>query len=163
MGKEVYVAGDTLVLRLRKSDELLMEWASKQSEIGDGIRYLIEEEIARNGIKDLAKEIKDDRPIFPNAKDIQRDLYLFIAKKGEVTPSEAYDFLADLHELDDWKRTMITRTGDEPKWHNIVRWAKEALKHEGVVQSKEGERGVWVLTDLARKTYELTYDFMKSE
>ncbi|TCI50304.1 hypothetical protein EVJ24_14950 [Exiguobacterium sp. SH1S21] len=155
MGKKEYKAGDTLVLRLRKSDILLMKWASIQGEIGDGMRYLIEEEIERNGMKDLSKEIEDNRPMFPNAKDIQRDLYLFILEKGEVKPAEAYEHLATLHELDDWKRTIITRTGDEPKWHNIVRWAKEALKHDGLVQSKEGERGVWVLTESAKRSYEL--------
>lgn len=157
MGKEKYKAGDTLVLRLRKGDTALMEWASIQNEIGDGIRYLIEEEIAKNGMKDLSKEIKGDRPIFPSAKDIQRDLYLFIAKNGEVTPAEAYEYLAALHKLEDWQRAIITRTGDEPKWHNIVRWAKEALKQSGLVKSKSNEHVVWVLTEAGNQSYQ----FMK--
>lgn len=154
MGKEVYKAGDTLVLRLRKSDKLIMKWASKQSEIGDGLRYLVEEEIERNGIKDLADEIAKSRPVFPNAKEIQRDLYFFIAEKGEVTPAEAFEYLAMLNGLDETHLNLVTRKGNEPKWQNIVRWAKEALKHDGLVKSKEGERGVWVLTEAGRKSYE---------
>jgi hypothetical protein len=61
--KKNYKAGDILVMRTRKEeDPLILEWANVQGEIGDAIRYLIEEEIKRNGLRNLVENIKRKRP-----------------------------------------------------------------------------------------------------
>ncbi|OGX77817.1 hypothetical protein A6395_15280 [Exiguobacterium sp. SH31] len=146
--KKEYGAGDTLVLRIRKNDHFLAEWAGKQTEIGESIRYLIEDDISRNGMSDVSREITKNRPKLPTAKDIKSDLFMFIGDNEKVIPKEAYKYLADKYQLDDLSRTIITRSGKEPKWHNIVRWAKKDLQDEDLVESIE--HGVWVLTDDGR-------------
>ncbi|WP_410501952.1 winged helix-turn-helix domain-containing protein [Exiguobacterium acetylicum] len=152
MAKSEYKAGDTLVLRLRKDDDRLMEWAVNQSELGDAIRHAVNEEILRNGLGDVAMEIPRRRPQLPHADMVKESLYRLIKEKGEVRPSEAYERLAVEHNLGELERSIPTRTGNEPKWHNIVRWAKEKLKHEGLVMSKEDERGIWILTENGEKS-----------
>lgn len=143
--KNEYGPGDMLVLRIRKNDQRLAEWAGKQTEIGESIRYLIEDDISRNGISDVSREIMKNRPKLPTVKDIKNDLLMFIGDNVSVIPKEAYKSLADKYQLDDVSRTIITRRGTEPKWHNIVRWAKKDLQNEGLVKSIE--HGVWGLTD----------------
>ncbi|WP_144646581.1 hypothetical protein [Priestia megaterium] len=71
MKKSKYLAGDTLVVRLRKDeDPEILKWAEKQNEIGDAIRYLIEEEIRKNGIKDLSQHIPAKRLKLPKSQNI---------------------------------------------------------------------------------------------
>lgn len=160
--KKEYGPGDTLVLRIRKNEHLLAEWAGMQTEIGESIRYLIEDDISRNGISDVSREIMKNRPELPTAKDIKTDLFMFIGDNEKVTPKEAYEYLADKFQLDDWSRTIITRSGKEPKWNNIVRWAKKDLQNEDLVESIE--HGVWVLTDDGRYVHKrLSEDSQKQE
>lgn len=61
--KKAYKPGDTLVMRTRvDEDPLIFEWADKQGEIGDAIRFLIEQEIRTNGLRNLAENIQSRRP-----------------------------------------------------------------------------------------------------
>lgn len=61
--KKAYKPGDTLVMRTRvDEDHLIFEWADKQGEIGDAIRFLIEQEIRTNGLRNLAEHIQSRRP-----------------------------------------------------------------------------------------------------
>ncbi|WP_026824324.1 winged helix-turn-helix domain-containing protein [Exiguobacterium marinum] len=160
--KKEYGPGDTLVLRIRKNEHFLAEWAGKQTEIGESIRYLIENDISRNGMSDVSREIMKNRPELPTAKDIKTDLFMFIGDNEKVTPKEAYEYLADKYQLDDWSRTIITRSGKEPKWNNIVRWAKKDLQNEDLVESIE--HGVWVLTDDGRYVHKrLSEDSQKKD
>jgi hypothetical protein len=60
---KVYSPGDLLPWRLRtKEDPMIVEWINMQDEVADAIRFCVEEEIRRNGLRNLARVIPSKRP-----------------------------------------------------------------------------------------------------
>lgn len=58
-----YNTGDLLAMRIKvDEDPLIKKWGNSQSNVGDAIRYLIEEEIRQNGIRNLARCVNSERP-----------------------------------------------------------------------------------------------------
>ncbi|MCR8987693.1 hypothetical protein NW801_22135 [Brevibacillus laterosporus] len=63
MARTVYKPGDLFVMRTRKGeDPLILQWGAEQDNLGDAIRYLIEQEIRANGVRNLAEHISSKRP-----------------------------------------------------------------------------------------------------
>jgi len=61
---KVYKPGDLLPWRLRtKEDPTIVDWINMQDEIADAIRFCVEEEIRRNGMRNLAQFIPAKRPL----------------------------------------------------------------------------------------------------
>jgi len=58
-----YKAGDLLAMRVGvNEDPAILQWANIQSNIGDAFRYFIEEDIRKNGIRNLSEYISATRP-----------------------------------------------------------------------------------------------------
>lgn len=96
--------------------------------------------------------------MFPKYKEIQVPLLVeLIRRGGQAEPSEndakgktVYEALADYFELSQQARNeMIGKEGmREPKWKNMVRWARNDLKKLGRLSSPS--RGVWSITEAGR-------------
>ncbi len=113
--KKIYNAGDTLVMRIRKSDKEIMEWAAKQSELGDAIRFLIEQEIQSHGITDMSNDIVSKRTPLPTALEIEPQLFKLLKEKKLLTTSEAYEELAEFFQVTDEERKRTVRSGSQPQ------------------------------------------------
>lgn len=148
--KKSYEAGNTITLRLRKSDEVLMDWAAKQSELGDSLRYLIEQEVQKNGYKDLSLEIKNRRVVLPTSLEIEPELLKFICAKKSVHISEAYDEMAKVFQISEAEKNITVRDGESAQWQNNVRWARRFLKEKGYLKTNS-ERGIWELSAEGKK------------
>ncbi|QOV10114.1 winged helix-turn-helix domain-containing protein [Viridibacillus arvi] len=156
MSKEQYHAGNSLTLRLRKSDEGIMRWAGAQSEIGDSIRFLIEQEIQRNGFKDLSLEIKNKRPILPTSTDIEPNLLAYLYNRNEpVAINEAYEEMRELFEITEDEARITVRDGQEPQWKNNVRWASQQLNIKNFIR-KDSQYGYWEISEDGKVYYEKT-------
>lgn len=58
--------GENISLKTKKNEsEAVMEWINGQSNLMDSIRYLIENEIRQNGLRNLQHYIPSDRPMLP--------------------------------------------------------------------------------------------------
>lgn len=140
-------AGDLVVMRTRKNEDLkILRWINLQGQIGDAIRYLIEQDIQQNGIRDLSQTLTQTRPVLPDVNDIAIPLLKeFFKNKGKaIHISEMYKPLADYFDLSDDDRTRKAATTSEPQWNNNVRWGKEILKNKGFVESTR--HGYWEIT-----------------
>lgn len=78
------------------------------------------------------------------------------ARNG-ITPSEIYGPVADLLAIPAHERTVTIyeRNGSgesEPWWPNAVRWARDHLRRQGLLDG--AERGVWRLTEAGKQEYE---------
>lgn len=78
---------------------------------------------------------------------LKDSLMRLIKEKGEVKSKEAYSILANEYGLNKDERLFPANTRSEPKWNNSVRRAKQELQDEGLVECKNGEDGLWVLTE----------------
>ncbi|WP_010278353.1 hypothetical protein [Paenibacillus senegalensis] len=62
--KKLKNPGDNISLKTKKSeDPAIMEWINSQSNLMDSIRYLIENEVRQNGVRNLQSFIPADRSI----------------------------------------------------------------------------------------------------
>ncbi|MGC4377212.1 hypothetical protein WD019_09785 [Fictibacillus sp. Mic-4] len=77
--------GDNISLKTKKNESpLIIEWINGQTNLMDSIRYLIENEIAANGVRNLQNYIPAERS-FP------MDASSFPLEKGEIAATrEAY-------------------------------------------------------------------------
>jgi len=151
--KTEYTAGNTLTLRLRKDDEALMEWAAKQTELGDSLRYLIEQEIQEKGYKNLSLEIKNRRAILPTSTEIEPHLFDYIYRNDSVHIGEAYDEMAKRFNLSEDEKRIEVRDGEEPQWQNNVRWARQQLKNKGYLKN-DSDRGIWEISEEGNKKFQ---------
>lgn len=142
--KTTYIAGNTLVMRIRKDDTHIMEWAAKQSELGDAIRFLIEQEIQSRGITDMATNITSKRNILPTAVDIKPVLHKLMVDNKSLPTGEIYTKVADLLQVPYEERARSVRSCDEPQWELNVNWAFKHLRNEGLLISPV--RGVWEIS-----------------
>lgn len=62
--KKLKNPGDNISLKTKKSeDPAIMEWINSQSNLMDSIRYLIENEVRQNGVRNLQSFIPADRSL----------------------------------------------------------------------------------------------------
>ncbi|HET7628642.1 MAG TPA: hypothetical protein VFK44_09670 [Bacillales bacterium] len=62
MAKKEKKPGDHIILRLKNNESpLVLEWMNRQSNLSDAIRYLIEEEIRANAVRDLQEYVPAKR------------------------------------------------------------------------------------------------------
>lgn len=62
--KKLKNPGDNISLKTKKSEEpAIMEWINSQSNLMDSIRYLIENEVRQNGVRNLQSYIPADRSL----------------------------------------------------------------------------------------------------
>ncbi|MBU2549134.1 MAG: winged helix-turn-helix domain-containing protein [Proteobacteria bacterium] len=93
---------------------------------------------------------------YPNYQDIEVPLLVEIYKRGgKVRPSERggypkdiYETMADFFQLSKEERERDIEVGGkvEPKWNNMVRWARRKLKDNGYLVSPS-KHGVWEISD----------------
>lgn len=142
--KKSYKVNDNLIMRIRKTDESIMEWASVQSELGDSIRFLIEQEIQSHGISDLSNQIVSKRKILPNSTDIEPELLKLLQQKKRLLPKEAYEKLAEIFQVTAEERKVLVRSRNQTQWHNNCQWARQNLVEKGYLDPSE--YGVWKIT-----------------
>jgi hypothetical protein len=66
--KKIKQPGDNFSLKTRKTEEpLVMQWINSQTNLMDSLRYLIENEIVRNGIRNLQTVIPTERSLLQAA------------------------------------------------------------------------------------------------
>ncbi|MEF3302439.1 hypothetical protein [Paenibacillus sp. GYB003] len=64
--KKRKLPGENISLKTKKNEsDAIMEWINSQSNLMDSIRYLIENEIRENGLRNLQHFIPSDRPMIP--------------------------------------------------------------------------------------------------
>lgn len=62
--KKIKQPGDNFSLKTKKTeDPLVMQWINSQTNLMDSLRYLIENEIVRNGIRNLQAIIPTERNV----------------------------------------------------------------------------------------------------
>lgn len=85
----------------------------------------------------------------PNRKTIKTDLVSLIRRRGSVTPTEAYDKLADAWGLTIEERARLR--GERRLFEHEIRWARQELVIEGIVQTTHAAgKGAWKLSDQTR-------------
>lgn len=76
-------------------------------------------------------------------------------RNGRVTNGELYEQVASRAGIDPSEFEKKTPVGDAQQPHSIlarkVRWHQQTLKHAGILERIDGERGVWQLTQPAGK------------
>ena len=66
--KKVKQPGDNISLKTKKSENpLVMEWINAQTNLMDSLRYLIENEISRHGVRNLQAFIPAERNLLESA------------------------------------------------------------------------------------------------
>ena len=98
---------------------------------------------------------------------VARSLLLLIFKTGgpnyEVRPAAAYAALARELKISAQEKTELIESGGrvESKWHNRVRWARNALHKSGFLE--DSPRGVWRLSRAgvteAKRLIEIAVEF----
>lgn len=62
--KKIKQPGENFSLKTRKNeDPLVMQWINAQTNLMDSLRYLMENEIARNGVRNLQTVIPAERTL----------------------------------------------------------------------------------------------------
>lgn len=85
---------------------------------------------------------------YPKNNEGELELFkLMIRNRDEVHVSELYEVLADIFNLSEEDRNRKTRSGNETKWANNVRWYMQGLKNKGLVLSDR--KGYWKLTPMS--------------
>ena len=94
---------------------------------------------------------------FPSYKEIEIPLLVYInLQGGEVTPKDCYAHLAKDFELSNEETSLslseATYTDrSEPKWNNMVQWARKSLVDDGyLLNAKQSGFGKWKLTDAGK-------------
>lgn len=65
--------GDHIILRLKNNESaIILDWINRQSNLSDAIRYLIEEEIKANQIRDLQEHIPAKRQALSEIGHLQQ-------------------------------------------------------------------------------------------
>lgn len=95
---------------------------------------------------------------FPSYKEIEIPLLAYINQQGgEVAPKECYAYLAKKFELSDAEISLslseVTPTNrSEPKWNNMVQWARRNLVDKGFLfNAKQFGFGKWKITDAGKR------------
>lgn len=84
--KEILPGKNFTVATKKDESEAVLDWLNMQSNLSDSIRYLIESDIARNGIRNLQEHIPAIRkPVNTNTKSDN------FAECGEEIDSEVLD------------------------------------------------------------------------
>ena len=95
---------------------------------------------------------------FPSYKEIEIPLLLYINQRGgEVKPKECYTYLANEFELSSEETSLslseTTNTDrSEPKWNNMVQWARKNLVDFGyLLNAKQSGFGKWKITETGKE------------
>lgn len=76
-------------------------------------------------------------------------------RNGRVSNAELYEQVASRAGIDPSEFAKKTPVGDAQQPHSLlarkVRWHQQTLKHAGILERIDGERGVWQLTQPAGK------------
>ena len=86
----------------------------------------------------------------PNYESIEEPLLVLLYRRGgrnyEMRTADTYKPLAKYFKLtfSDMEQT-VSPTDPNPRWNNMVRWAREQLRKRGYLG--DSPRGVWRLSD----------------
>lgn len=91
---------------------------------------------------------------FPSYKEIDLPLLLYVSQQGgEVLPKDCYDHLAKFFELSEQEISVplseVSATDrSEPKWNNMVQWARQRLVGLGyLLNAEQSGWGKWKITE----------------
>ncbi|TJY41790.1 hypothetical protein E5161_11330 [Cohnella pontilimi] len=101
--KKIKQPGDNFSLKTKKSeDPLVMQWINTQTNLMDSIRYLIENEIRSNGVRNLQAIIPTERSGLPSSPSFSQ------ASASTIPPAASHETAAahepepaDEEEFDD--------------------------------------------------------------
>lgn len=86
----------------------------------------------------------------PGQRAFLPPLARLLAEHGSLEAAVAIDTVADLYGLDDEQRTIMSGNKVwEPKYRNVIRWARQDLNFAGLLDREVG-RGVWALNSAGR-------------
>ncbi|KQL46862.1 hypothetical protein AN963_18395 [Brevibacillus choshinensis] len=103
--------GDNISIKTKKNESpLIVDWINCQTNLMDSIRYLIENEVAANGIRNLQNHIPAERAFSTNGDSLIannnglianfRNAELPATKVESLTPNEDDDI--DDEDIDSW-------------------------------------------------------------
>jgi DNA modification methylase len=76
---------------------------------------------------------------------------------GRVPNTELYDRVADRMKLSTSARKQREKVGTKQEQHNLfhrsVRWQQQTMRHMGLIERVEGERGLWALIAPSKKLH----------
>ncbi|OBZ10211.1 MULTISPECIES: hypothetical protein [Bacillales] len=71
--KKTKLPGDNISLKTKKTeDPLVMQWLNSQSNLMDSLRYLVENEIALNGVRNLQAFVPTERNMLQGTPALQQ-------------------------------------------------------------------------------------------
>ncbi|MBD2846868.1 hypothetical protein IDH44_16850 [Paenibacillus sp. IB182496] len=66
--KKTKLPGENISLKTKKTEHpAVMEWINAQSNLMDSLRYLIENELRQNGVRNLQAHVPAERALLPEA------------------------------------------------------------------------------------------------
>lgn len=72
--KKTKLPGDNFSLKTKKTeDPLVMQWINTQTNLMDSLRYLIEKEIAQNGVRNLQTFIPTERNVLHASSSLPQE------------------------------------------------------------------------------------------
>jgi hypothetical protein len=78
--KKIKQPGDNFSLKTKKTeDPLVMQWINTQTNLMDSLRYLIENEIVRSGVRNLQAHIPSERNLLNPASSLSSNFEPSIA------------------------------------------------------------------------------------
>lgn len=61
--KKLKKRGDPVIMRTKKNEpEYIMEWLNEQSNLSESLRYLIEQYVSENGVRDVREDVLNRQP-----------------------------------------------------------------------------------------------------
>jgi HEPN domain-containing protein len=99
--KKTKLPGDNFSLKTKKNEEpLVMQWINAQTNLMDSLRYLIENEIVGNGIRNLQAVIPAERNILQAAHSLQQEG--ISSKEPPHEPERAPEEEYDEEDIESW-------------------------------------------------------------
>ncbi|WP_141503565.1 hypothetical protein [Paenibacillus luteus] len=81
--KKTKLPGDNISLKTKKNeDPLVMQWLNSQTNLMDSLRYLVESEIAQNGVRNLQAFVPMERNLLQGNSGLPRT-------EGDFSPNTA--------------------------------------------------------------------------
>ncbi|WP_123042413.1 hypothetical protein [Cohnella candidum] len=101
--KKIKQPGENFSLKTRKTeDPRVMQWINAQTNLMDSLRYLIENEIARNGVRNLQTVIPAERTLLQGSLPQQPAELPSAAPDAQQEPDLPPDEELDEEDIEAW-------------------------------------------------------------
>lgn len=97
--KKTKQPGENISLKTKKTeDPLVMDWINAQTNLMDSLRYLIEHEIVRNGVRNLQAFIPVERNVLGTAPSVQERVEALPPQEPVAQPEAVLHGIREIRE-----------------------------------------------------------------